>query len=154
MAKKIHPKFFGVIMNGKATLYSTDKKYFDGHISTFREGQEIEMTIKNKYKKRTSGQPGEDTNFNGYYWGVPMAIIMDEMGDQFTKLELHDWIQIKAGNSRVMPDGTEVPKGTSDMSGSEFADYCAKVRMWCAIPGNLCEEGAYIPDPHEAEYDE
>ena len=153
MVRKIHPKFFGKILNGKATLYPTDKKYYDGHISTFREEQEIEMTIKAKYKKRTSKQPDEETNQNGYYWGVPIAMISDEMGD-FDKMWIHDWIQIKAGNSKMMPDGTVIARGTSDMSAGNFEDYCAKVRMWCAVPGNLCEEGMYIPQPHEIEYDE
>lgn len=150
MAKKIHPKFFGKISNGRAALYPTDKKYFDGYLNTFMDGQEIEMTIKNKFKKRTSKQYGEGSNQNGYYWGVPMVIISEEMGE-FDKEDLHNWIQVQVGHSRMMPGGTIVPKGTSKLSAGEFEDYCAKVRMWCAIPGNLCEEGAYIPEPHEVE---
>ena len=154
MVKKIHPKFFGKILNGRATMYPTDKEYYDGYIHTFREEQEIEITIKNKFKKRTSKQPDEETNQNGYYWGIPMRMIMDELGDQFTKQELHDWIQIKVGNTVMMPDQTEIPKGTSEMPAGEFEEYCSKVRMWCAVPGNLCEDGMYIPEPYEAEYDE
>jgi len=154
MVKKIHPKFFGRILNGRATMYPTDKEYYDGYVHTFREDQEIEITIKNKFKKRTSKQPDEETNQNGYYWGIPIRIIMDEFGDQFTKQELHDWIQIKVGNTKVMPDGTEIAKGTSEMPAGEFEEYCSKVRMWCAVPGNLCEDGMYIPEPYEAEYDE
>jgi len=153
MSKIIHPKFFGKIVNGRVELHDVDKSYYDKYVGSFKEEQEIELTVRNKFKKRTAKQPGETTNQNGYYWAVPIAIISDEMGD-FDKDYIHDWLQIKVGNSKMMPDGTVVAKGTSKLSAGEFEEYCSKVRMWCAVPGNMCEQGIYIPEPRECEYDE
>ena len=106
------------------------------------------MTIAPKYKKRTSGQPGEDTNFNGYLWGVCYKMIGDEIGEMDLDY-IHYWAQIKTGNVRAMPDGSVVPAGTSHLSGGEFAEYCSKVRMWAGTPGNIVGPGIFLPEPYE-----
>lgn len=154
MVRKIHPKFFGKIINGKATLNPSDKKYYDGYVSTFMEDQEIEITVKNKFKRRTAGKYDEETNFNGYYWGVIITMLMDEIPDQFTKREMHQWLQVSVGNSKMIRGNIEIPKGTSEMSGGEFAEYCSQCRIFCSKPGNICDKGMYIPEPHEAEYND
>ena len=151
--KKIIPKFFGKIINEKFVLNKVDSKNYNGYIGTFREGQEVEMTVKNKTKKRTSGQPDEETNFNGYYWGIIVAIIADEIGEYKTE-DIHNWIQVEVGNTKMTPNRKIIPSGTSEMSGGEFAEFCSKARQWANMPGNICEAGLYIPEPHEAEFNE
>jgi len=152
----ITPKFFASIKDGKLFFNIGQRELFNNYITKWPDGKEVELTIKAKYKKRTSGQPDEETNFNGYYWGVIIKIIGDELG-YYTKEELeyiHDWLQMKIGNVKIMPDKTMVPAGTSNKSGAEFAEYCSKARMFASTPGNICEQGMYIPEPNEAEYEE
>lgn len=147
----IKPKFFGLLHEGKFTFGPGQRESYDAYMRKFKEGKELEMTIAAKYKKRTSGQPGEETNFNGYLWGVVYKIIADEIGEMDMDY-IHYWAQKKVGNVKGMPDGEVVPIGTSEMSGAEFADYCSRVRMWAGVPGNVCEAGLYIPEPNEADY--
>jgi len=147
----IKPKFFGKKKKGVFVFNDGQKSSYDSYLNNFKEDQELEVTIAKKYKKRTSGQPDEETNFNGYLWKVPYKIIGDEIGE-FDLEYIHYWLQIKVGNVKGMPDGTVIPAGTSEMSGGEFSDYCRKVRIWAATPGNICELGLSIPEPNECEY--
>jgi hypothetical protein len=130
-------------------VYSDPEKVRD-YLRGFADGQEMEIVIKKKYKVRTSKQPGEETNFNGYYWGVIVKMIADEKGEIGEEAydEISDWIQINVGNFRVMPDGTKVAKSTKIENGP-FSDMCMRARMWANIPGNVTEHGMYIPEPHE-----
>ena len=145
----IRPKFFGTISNGQFVHH--EPAQFQRHLQIFKEGQEMEITIAPKFKRRTSGQPGEETNFNGYYWAVIVRIIADEMGE-WDQDYVHNLIQMEVGNFRVSKSGIKVPKGTSELSGSEFADYCRRARMWANVPGNVCERGLFLPEPNEVEY--
>lgn len=40
------------------------------------------------------------------------------------------------------------------MSGGDFSEYCAKIRMWASIPTDQGGLGIYIPEPHEVVYDD
>jgi len=146
----IKQKFYGIIKNGQ--IIWNDSEYFAQHILKFKDGQEVEMTLEKKHKRRSSGLPGEAANFNGYYWAVVVRIIADEMGE-FDQDLVHHWIQLEVGNFQTMKNGTRVPLGTSKMSSGEFAEYCSRVRMWAATPGNVCDKGCYIPEPNEVEYE-
>jgi hypothetical protein len=127
------------------------------YLARFDDGEEVEMTIGKRFKARTSGQPGEDTNFNGYYWAVIIKMISDATGELGDDDEIHLLLQMmfnKKGISVIDPKtkviiNVEVPRGTSNLSGAEFADFCSKCRIWAAIPGNVTEHGIYIPEPHE-----
>jgi hypothetical protein len=142
----IVPKFYGTIKQGKIEMNAGETDLINSYLLQFKEGQEIETTIKKKYKKRSSGQQGEEANFNGYLFGVVYKIIGDEMGEIDTDY-IHHWAQIKTGNIKIMKDGTSVPAGTSHMSGGEFSEYCSKVRIWASK-----ELNCYVPDPNEAEW--
>jgi len=153
----IRPKFYGTISSGK--FVHRLPELFNRYIRKFKDGQEIEITIGPKYKKRTQGDPGEETNFNGYYWAVIIRIVSDTMGEIDDNVT-HGLLQMlfnKRG-ARVFDPETkkgiyvEMPRGTKHLSGAEFADYCSKIRMWAAIPDNLCEKGCFIPEPNEADY--
>jgi hypothetical protein len=147
----IKPKFYGIKKGRSFILNDNDKLTLGNYLTKFEDGKEMEMTVAPKYKRRTSGQPGEETNFNGYLWGVLYKIIGDEIGE-FDLDYIHYWAQIKVGNVKGMRDGSVIPAGTGEMSGGEFADYCQKVRVWASAPGVISDKGMYLPEPNEAEY--
>lgn len=143
--------FYGRAAAGK--FLHEAPQYFERFMHALEDSDKrLEMTVKVYRKPRSTGQPGETGNQNGYYWAVPVRMIADEIGELDQDL-VHEWIQLAVGNFKVMPDGHKVPKGTSDMDTSEFEDYCARVRTWAGTPGNICEAGLYIPMPHEAAYE-
>jgi hypothetical protein len=146
----ITPKFYGTIKQGK--FAHQDPQAFQVYVATkFKEDQEVELTIKRKFKRRTSGRPDEETNFNGYYWGVIIPILSEATGELDAK-KLDSALQILVGNTAIVL-GKEVPKGTSQMSGAEFADYCSKIRMLAGSPDNpFSGQPILIPEPHEADY--
>ena len=146
----IVPKFYGAVKNGKIE-HQTPELFQNYIIFNFKDGQEVEITVKKKFKKRTSGQPGEETNFNGYYWAVVVRLIADEIGEIDQDI-VHGWIQVATGNWKQMKDGNRIAKGTGGMTGGEFADYCSRARIWAGTPWNICEAGLFIPQPHEVEY--
>lgn len=138
----------------------SDRASYEAYMAKFKDGTEMELTIGPKYKRRTQGAPGEITNFNGYYWGVIVRMISDEVGepdDNATHYILQmlfnrRGVQVFDPETNAMKN-IEIPKGTRDMSGMEFGEYCSKIRMWAAMPGNLCEHGMRIPEPNEADFD-
>ncbi|MFA6097579.1 MAG: hypothetical protein WC788_08220 [Candidatus Paceibacterota bacterium] len=144
----ITPKFYGIATAGNFSFHPGEREYYSSYMHKFQDGDELEMTIGRKYKKRTSGQPDEETNFNGYLWGVVYKIIADAMGE-WDMDYIHNLVQLEIGNFRLSPKGTKVPKGTSEMSGGEFADFCSKVRTWASMPGSIIQGSLYIPEPYE-----
>ncbi|MDD5068065.1 MAG: hypothetical protein PHN89_00490 [Candidatus Pacebacteria bacterium] len=139
------PKFFGSIWKGD--VVHNDPEKIKKYLSQFEDGQEVEITIGKKRKVRTSGQPGELTNFNGYYWGVIVRMIADEMGE-IDQDYVHGVIQIAAGNFKISKYGDKIPKGTKNMTGAEFSDYCSRCRIWASK-----ELGLSIPEPNEVEWE-
>lgn len=138
----IKPKFFGKMAKGQ--LIINDREQFDLYLQKFKDDTEMEMTVSRKYKRRTSGQVDESTNFNGYWWAVVIRMISDAMGeidDDYT----HNLVQIEVGNVRRSENGATVPAGTKHMSGGEFADLCMKARVWASEKLTLS-----IPEPNEA----
>jgi hypothetical protein len=147
----IRPKFYGTKQGDEFILNQDQKDILALYLGKWPDGKELEMTVASKYKPRTSGQPWEQTNFNGYLWGIVYKIIGDAIGEMDLDY-IHHWAQIKTGNVKGMPDGSVVPAGTSEMSGGEFAEYCSKVRIWAGTPGNVTVGGIYIPEPNEVDY--
>lgn len=143
----ITPKLYGTVKDGQVQ-YEDPEKVKNYLLFFFKDDQEVEVEIKKHQKRRTSGQPGEDTNFNGYYWAVIVRMIADEIGEIDQEL-VHNWIQLSVGNFTVMSNGQKVPKGTSNMTGAEFSEYCSRVRIWAASPDGL---NMFLPQPHEANY--
>lgn len=140
----IVPKFYGTIKNGK--IEHQVPELFQNYVTfNFKDDQEVEITVKKRFRKRSSGAPGEETNFNGYYWAIVVRMIADEIGE-IDQEYVHHWIQISVGNFKTMPDGQKVPAGTGHMTGGEFAEYCGRVRTWAGNPEGLA---MFIPQPHE-----
>lgn len=130
-------------------LEITDREQFELYLQKFKDDTEMEVTVSRKYKRRSSGQGDETTNFNGYYWAVIVRMVSDQMGeldDDYT----HNLIQIETGNIRRSTGkgfNVDVPKGTKEMSGGEFAEYCSRARMWASK-----ELGLNIPEPNQIEW--
>jgi len=145
----IVPKFYGTIKLGKLEMNAGEQDLINSYLLQFKEGQEIETTIKKKYKKRSSGQQGETTNFNGYFWKIITMIATDigEYGEEGVK-RTEKTVLIKVGHIEVDKFGQTITKSTSILSGGEFAELCAKVRMWSSE-----FLGLYLPEPHEAEWE-
>ena len=141
---KIKPKFYAVKMHGK--VVPNDPAEIEKYISQWKEGQEIEIMVSKKYKRRTSGQTGEETNFNGYWWAVVVKMIADHMGE-LDQDYVHHQVLIQIGHFRIDKFGEKHPEETKEMSGAEFADICSRARIWASQKFNL-----YIPEPHEAGY--
>ncbi len=133
--------FFGSVNQGK--LVHRDPDGFEMFIRQFKDGREMQMTIKPYSPRRTSGKPWETTNFNGYYWGVIVRQCADAYGELNQKV-MHGIIQIAVGNCSMSKEGKEIPLGTENMTGAEFSDFCSRARMWASQ-----ELGIYIPEPHE-----
>lgn len=160
----------------KATIWKNDivwdnKSKLLKYFKTIDDGKEIEVEFREPKKIRTSGQPGEETNFNGYYWGIIVKMVADEMGE-LDQDYVHNLLQLSVGNIRNSgkeryPDRPQycpsqiwellkengfikcniadnVPGGTKGMTGGEFAEYCSKCRIWASKELNL-----YIPEPYE-----
>jgi hypothetical protein len=144
------PKLYATSRNGKAVFDSPQQ--YQIWMEKFKDGTELEVVIKRKYKKRSSGQFGEGADINGYYWGVIVAMVADQIGEA-DRQAVHDWIQMSIGNVKRMPGGREVAGSTAEMSGGEFAEMCAKARTWAGTAFDIFGEGGlYLPSPHEGEW--
>lgn len=145
-----YPKLFAKAQNNKAVF--DNPQQYQLWMGKFKDGTELEVVIKRKYKKRSSGLPDEDTDFNGYYWGVIVTMVADAVGEASAQ-QVHEWIQMSIGNVKRMPDGKEVAGETKDMSGGEFAEMCSKARTWAGTAFDIFGEGGlYLPSPHEGEW--
>lgn len=146
----VKPKFRGEIVEQDGVkmlrLHKEEQDAFRAFLERYDVGREMTLTPWPYSRPRTSGQPGEETNFNGYWWGVIIRMICDETGETDQDW-VHHWVQIECGNFKATPKGDKIPLGTSWMSGAEFADLCAKARAWASMELNL-----FIPQPHEASY--
>lgn len=136
---KYTPKFYGKKVGGSFKL--EDPKAYAKHLMLFEEGQELEMTLSKKYKRRTQGEPGQ-TNQNGYFWGVVIRMIADHVGE-LDQDYIHDLVLVKVGHFKVIL-GEKIAKETKDMSAGEFQDLCKRIQTWA-----MQELGVYIPDPYE-----
>ena len=142
------PKFFGTSKNGQFIFNPGERARYDNYIRIYPDGKNLQLAVGQVSYPRTTGQPGEPTNFNGYLFGILYRIIGDEIGELDLDY-IHHWIQMKVGNIKGMPDGTVIPAGTSHFNGHQFSEYCDKVRRWGTEPGNICTNGLILPLPNE-----
>jgi len=135
--------FFGIATKGR--FMHRDPDGFELYMIQFEDGKEMQIEIKPFSKRRTSKQPGEITNFNGYYWKFIVRAVADEMGE-LNQDYVHGLIQVSTGNFKVSSKGDKIILGTNKMTGSEFADYCSRARMWASQ-----ELGLFIAEPNQTE---
>jgi hypothetical protein len=115
--------------------------------TNFKPGQKGYLSIRRMFKKRTSGQYGEQGNQNGYYWGAVLPIIAEHTGH--TPEELHEiHKQMFCPKKRyLMKDGRSVTvsRSTADLNTVEFTEYLERIRAHWA------QDGVVIPDPVKVE---
>lgn len=110
-----------------------DGKRFDV-VKKHLAGQEVEVTIGRKRKKRSMNQLR-------YYWAVPVAIIAEAAG--YTPEETHEalkWRFLKVHGESEFP----TVRSTSELTTVEFEEYLAKIKQLAA---EVYSE--YVPDPNE-----
>jgi hypothetical protein len=102
------------------------------------EGQDIEVLVRKPKRTRTDSQ-------RKYYFGVIVALIAEEMGDN--KNDVHEALKIKF----LYDLSGEFPKvkSTSDLTTVEEEEYHSEIRMWASSFLNM-----YIPLPNEVNYED
>lgn len=150
MSDEVTPFFYGKVVSGQ--WHFKNRKLFDDHIFHL-DDDDYQLSIKRKFKRRTTGQLDEETNWNGYYWGVIIQILHMEMN--LSMMDCHEELKLMhnpKGYTVVLPDGTnkrrEYGGSTKSMSNKRFIDYCTAIRTWAMHPDDGMN--VYIPEPHES----
>lgn len=87
---------------------------------------------------------------NSYYWGIvirEITIRLHELGHQGIEDEtVHELMKLKFNHELVINDATgeymELPKTTTDLTKTEFAEYVDRIRQWASEFLSI-----NIPDP-------
>lgn len=106
-------------------------------------GKNIVIKFERNGSKRSNPQ-------NAYYWGVvirEITIRLRDLGHQWlTDEDVHDMMKLKFNHEQIVSEDGEVlelPKSTTTLTKTQFAEYVDNIRMWAA--GFL---GINIPDPN------
>lgn len=135
------PVFRAIVEKGRLVL--KDPSGFGLWLGQF-VGKEVDVVVKRHRKKRTSGQPDELSNQNGYLWAVvyplsarDLGYSVDEMHEIFTEM-FAPFVYRDVGNTKVA-----VKIRTSEMDTMQFAQYTDSIRM------KMAEMNIIIPDPEQ-----
>jgi len=108
--------------------------------------KKVEVVIKKKRKKRTSGQPDELGNQNAWYWGVILPLCGGELG--YTSEEIHE-IFISQFAPYIYKDfagqKVAIKIRTHEMDTIQFTQYVESIRV------KMSGLGITIPDPEKIE---
>ena len=93
------------------------------------EGKHIEITIKQKYKRRSIPE-------NKYYFGVVIQIwkdlIYQEWGETWSSEQTHEFLKSHCNFKEIVNQNTgeiiKIPLSTADLKTIEFEDYLEKCR--------------------------
>jgi len=106
-------------------------------------GKNVVIKFERKGSKRSSPA-------NRYYWGVvikEITIRLRDLGHQWlTDEDVHDMMKLKFNHEQIVSEEGEVlelPKSTTTLTKTQFAEYVDNIRMWAA--GFL---SINIPDPN------
>ncbi len=140
---KIAPKFKGMVENGQIKV---DKHHEEKFIKYKREleGKAISIVIRRYRTNRSEEQ-------NGYYWGVVVKMIMEEMGE-LTMDETHDMLRERFLRRGILHKGKRywTTRSTASLDTTGFEDYLAQIRTWASFEFN----GINIPLPNECDFSE
>lgn len=148
------PKFYGTIVKieGKRRFKPDAPKQYQTYLDySFKEGDRGYFVLK-KYravKKRTTGKYketiDEESNQNGYLWGVVLPILCDffgmpafEMLDALRPLFFFE-VNDKDPNIKRL-------KSTTEYNTLEWEEKMQEIRTWA-----ITEHAIHIPTPNEAE---
>jgi hypothetical protein len=106
-------------------------------------GKNVVIKFERKGSKRSSPQ-------NRYYWGCcikEITIRLRELGYQWISDEdVHNMMRLKFNYERIISDqgeALELPKTTTTLTKTQFAEYVDNIRMWAASFLSID-----IPDPN------
>ncbi len=137
-------RFAGIIENGRLKLL--DQMKFKNFISSkFKEGQKVSVVIQPERRIRSTGKKDEPGNQNGYYWAVIVRIAGEYCG--YSDKEMHHAFGILFRLREGSPGMPMTMISTSEMTTTQFMEYCEQCRIWCA------QQGLIVPDPKEFDYD-
>jgi len=104
------------------------------------EGKEVDVTVKQKKRPRTSGGYNELSNQNGLYW-IYLGLIEKETGNNAN--EMHEYFKrkfLKPKNLTMFKENIKIPGSTTDLDKFEFSEYMNKIEILTGI---------LIPDKYE-----
>lgn len=132
----IKRKFFGKKLAGRFVL--NDRKSYEAFLASFDDGQEMEMTLSKKVKKRSLAQ-------NAYYWGCVLPIISAETGHSCEELhEIYKRMFLPKQIIEYRDKHIAVPGSTPEASTTMFSEYIDR------IGAEAAEMGITIPNPDQA----
>lgn len=87
---------------------------------------------------------------NSYYWAICVALVREglkDLGHDVSAEETHDWLKSKFNYKEIINESTgeveRIPRSTTELSKTEFAEYISKVQIFAAE-----FLGVIIPDPN------
>lgn len=145
---KVFPKFsFFIDRYNKFVI--TDREVYERYRKThFPSGSKGFLILKPRTRPRSSGQPGEKGNQNGWFHAVILPMAAEDRGYEIEELK-EAYIQAFAPD-KIVKDiftGKEmiVKKRTSEMTTVEFMEFCESIRR------EEAERGLIIPDPEKVD---
>lgn len=149
MSKKVTPQFEAVIktVNGKHKPVPTNPEVLQQYLDTrFKEDQNVYIVVKKRFKKRSQGATDEESNQNGYYWGVVIPILSEYFG--YLPWEMHEVLRPLFW-SEPHEDHPEIrrPISSTEVNNVAWENKMEEIRVWASQdPYNL-----YIPKPREVD---
>jgi hypothetical protein len=122
--------FIAEVRDGK--LLFQNPKRFDLFVQQMKG--KVTVHIERMKKVRTTGQAGERSNMNGYYW-LYLTVIADETGDNVD--DLHTYFKAKLLPPRlahILGQTVRMPATTTELTGAEMMDYMMRIEQVCGVP--------------------
>ena len=148
MSKKVTPQFEATIrvVEGKHKAVPSNPDLLQQYLDTrFSDGQNIYIVVKKRFKKRSQGANDEESNQNGYYWGVVIPILGEHFG--YLPWEMHEVLRPMFW-SEPHPEHPELrrPISSTEVNNVAWEETMQQIRDWALI-----EYDVKIPEPHEVD---
>ena len=138
------PIFQAQVNKGKVEI--EDRGNFELWVGQF-EGKKVEVIVRKKVYKRTTGKPNEEGNQNGWYWAIVLPTIAKHSGETVERLH-EQFTAMFAPYTRQECFGVYlvVKIRTHEMSREQFTEFVESIRVFVA------DFGIVIPDPKKVDY--
>ncbi len=141
---KVVPKFIAKIISGRLVLQ--DKHNFEQYLNaSFKNEDLVNIVVRKHRRPRTSKQPGEESNQNGYYWGIVLPVLAkNEPFEGWLTDEIHEALKhkfMRIGGTDLFPK----IQSTTELDTFDWEEKMEEIRIYF-----LTEHGVEIPLPNEA----
>lgn len=141
---KVFPKFYFEIDRNNKLIIKNREMYEQYRNANFRPGSKGYVVLKPYTRIRSSGQPGEKGDQNGYLHAVVLPMGADDRGytvEEYKEACIQEFSPYKFYTSLL--DGTKMKakKRTHEMTTVEMMEFIENIRRMEA------ERGLIIPDP-------